>query len=577
MAVRTRICLVATILALSLVGCRDGHSPAPAGPADLIFVNADVITMDDQVPAAQAVAVSGQTIVAVGTDQDLQRWRGPHTTVVDLDGRTIVPGFIDAHQYRVQKYADAGYADPAAAVDAAVQQGWTTLEELYADPGVLPELHDLDQAGRLGPWVDAYLPVMLYDAAGTSLGSWYQAYHQGQVLSPHVRVAGLIGFTDYDNATVLLWQQDALNAFLLDSARQGWSVALKTVSTRSLEMILRAEENLARVDPDAARDTRVRLEHALFITADQIARIKKLGLIPVINLNNPGQLVGESDVDQFITREPAGSYTPWRSLEAAGIPVANGTGWPSYFVDEPTGAPFGSPVHLLYQAVTRVGNLGRQPYPWLLDQTITVSQALRAMTIDSAYATSEEATKGSITPGKLADLVVLSADPVTAPVSQINDINVLLTMIGGRVAWCSPSARACPATATASAAAAPTTSLSVDPFVGTWSATDPTDGSEMSLRVSRDASGYQVTLTDTKARICGVGSGGAHGVPAEVQAHGNREGNVLTTDVTSLTCLAEPPTTERPTLQIVYTYDPAQDTLRDSAQDATWHRQPVAP
>ncbi len=578
-----RVLLIAVLL-VGLGGCTGRSASPSASPADVIFVDGTVITMDDRMPSAQAVAVAGQKIVAVGRDDDVARWRGPATIVVDLQGHTLVPGFIDAHEYRVQKYADGGYPDPAAAVDAAVRQGWTTLDELYVDPTVMATLQDLDRAGRLRTWVNAYLPVMQYDAAGTTLGPWYQAYHQGQRLSPHVRVAGVIAFTDYDNATVLLWHQDALDSFVLTAARQGWSVAFKTVSTRSLEMILQAQEYVARVDPDAA--TRTRLEHALFVTADQISRIKALGLVPVINLNNPGQLVGESDVDQLVTREPTGAYAPWRSMEQAGIVVADGTGWPSYYVNEPSGAPFGSPMHLLYQAVTRTGNLGRQPYPWLLDQTITANQALRALTIGSAYAAAEEGTKGSITAGKLADLAILSGDPLTVPTAQINDIDVLLTMIGGQVQWCAPAARGlCPgpnttaggATTPGPVASSPGPATPADAFLGTWSAADPTDGSAMSLRVTRHASGYQVVLTDTRASRCGIGTGGVPNTAARIEATGDAHGEVLGTVATSITCLTEPPTSTPVQLHIDYRYDPGTDTLTDTAQHATWRRQHDSP
>ncbi len=562
------------LLVVGLGGCHSSQPPqGPSAPADVIFLNGDVITMDATVTAAQAVAVAGQVIVAVGRDEDVALWRGPHTAVVDLHGTTLVPGFIDAHQYRVQKHADAGFPDGAAATDEAVREGWTTLDELYVDQGVMAELIELDRAGSLRPWIDAYLPFMQYDAAGTPLGSWYQAYHQGQTLSPHVRVAGLIGFADYDNARVLLWTQDSLNDFLVTAGKQGWSVALKTVSTRSLEMILRAQQYANQVQPDLA-GRRNRLEHALFITPDQINRIKELGLVPVINLNNPGQLVGESDVDQLIAEEPSGSYTPWRSLAQAGIRVANGTGWPSYFAEEPAGAPFGSPMHLMYQAVTRVGNLGRQPYPWLLDQTVTAAQALRALTIDSAYATSEETVKGSIAPGKLADLVELSGSPLTTQTVQINDIRVLMTMIGGQVAWCAPGAEAaCPGGAAATSTSSAPTAAAADPFVGTWSAVDPSDDSAMSLQVSRDADEYRVVLTDTRATSCGVDAAGKPTTPARVDATGTVVGDTLVTDATTINCQSDPPTTKQLSLRIIYTYDAASDTLHDDAQNASWHRQ----
>ncbi len=412
-------------------------SPAVSEQADVIFTNANILTMDGTQPIAQALAIRGDIILAVGSNEAMAKYRGTDTVFISLDGKTLVPGFIDSHQYRIQKRGDLGIADASTIIHTAIQQGWTSLDELYVDQPLMNELRELDQAGTLRVRINVYLPFMEYDANGTKLGDWYETYHQGQIISPHVRVAGLIGFTDFDNATVLLWKQGDLNAFLLKAQQEGWTVALKTVSAHSLEMILKAFEYVETVDPNVVT-SRGRLEHALFITADQIARIRRLGLIPVINLNNPGQLVGESDVDALITREPQGSYTPWRRLEQAGVLVANGTGWPSYYVDEPTGAPFGSPMHLIYQAVTRVGNLGRQPYPYLLDQTITADQAMRALTINSAYASFEENVKGSIMPGKLADLVILSDNPLSASPEQINNIQVLMTMIGGQVEWCAP-------------------------------------------------------------------------------------------------------------------------------------------
>ena len=557
---RARIVTVTAVLMFAVTGCTHG-APVARAPvaADLLFVDGDVVTMDGVRPQATAVAVRGGSIVGVGSDADLAGFRGPGTRVVDLGGATMVPGFVDAHEYRVQKHADVG-ADVDTVLSAAVAQGWTTVDEMYADPSVLATLHDLDAAGRLPVRVDAYLPVMQYDAAGTSLGDWYRAYHQGQLVSPHVRVAGLIAYTDYDNAHVLLWSQPDLNAFLLGAAHDGWSVALKTVSTRSLAMILTAYQYVQKQLP-AAAGQRDRLEHVLFATVAQIGQIKQLGLVPVINLNNPGQLVGDQGVDDLIAREPTGAYTPWRAMVAAGLPVANGTGWPSYYAAEPAGAPFGSPVHLLYQAVTRTGNLGTQPYPWLLDQTVTVEQALHAMTIGGAYAAGEEATRGSITPGKLADLVVLSADPRRVPATRLNNIQVRMTMIGGRIAWC---AAGCPESGPPSAPTA--TGQPADPFVGDWIATDPTDGSAMTLHVTRTGSGYTVMLADDRAAICGGSTA------AEINASGTATGGVLSTQVTALTCQSSPPHTldRHPTIR--YTFDPATATLTDDAQHATWHR-----
>lgn len=102
--------------------------------------------------------------------------------------------------------------------------------------------------------------------------------------------------------------------------------------------------------------------------------------------------------------------------------------------------PHGSPLEAIHQAVTRKSYLGRPPEDWQLAQRLTVDQALRLFTIDAAYGTFEEADKGNLVRGKYADLVLLSDDPATVPVDSLPDIQVLATMVGGRVEHCADSA-----------------------------------------------------------------------------------------------------------------------------------------
>jgi len=198
----------------------------------------------------------------------------------------------------------------------------------------------------------------------------------------------------------------------------------------------------------------------------------------------PSDGLGLPDIDYLLGSEPTGSYTPWRSLFEAGIPAAGMTGFPSLYVDEPTGAPFGSPMHLVYQAVTRAGKLGTKTSASLLDQAISAGEAMRSLTINAARAAWENEVKGSITPGKLADLVVLSADPLTVAAEQINEIDVLMTMIGGNVVFCAAGSEAhCPTpgsggssaggidvTASASAAGNPPTNAVDGNLDTSWSA-----------------------------------------------------------------------------------------------------------
>jgi predicted amidohydrolase YtcJ len=429
------VLVVGTVIGASvLAASAPVGSSGPSTSADIIFVDGSVITMDDARPTARAVAILGDRIVAVGAEQEVQQLRGPNTTVVNLQGRTLVPGFIDSHQHRIGDRSRIGVSAETI-IEMALADGLTTINELYVDQSRLDELRELDEAGTLRLRVNAYLPINENSPAGKPIGDYYTAYRPGQMVSPHVRVAGLKVFTDFDNATTLIWNQEALNAALLKEHRNGWQLAVKTVSTSSLEMILEAFRAIEKADPGIAA-RRHRLEHNLFATPDQIAEIKRLGIVSVINLNVPGQLIGQPDIDALIGREPARSYAPWRSMFRAGIAPAGCSGFPSFYVEEPTGAPFGSPIHLIYQGVTRVGNLGVRPDASLLDQALTAEESLRALTVNGARAVFEDDDKGVIARGKLADLVVLSADPLTASAEAINGITVLTTIVGGKVEYC---------------------------------------------------------------------------------------------------------------------------------------------
>jgi hypothetical protein len=468
--------------------------PALTGNADIIFSNGAIITMDDANPSAEAIAIQGNKILAVGTNEDVLKHRGQNTTVINLEGKTLTSGFIDSHQHRVKRGLE-GLIDLESTLNNAVKQGWTSINELYVPPDIMPQYLALANQDQFR------LRVNIYPAAnggyGEPLGDWYKAYRQDQIFSPKVRIGGLKIFTGIDNDTRLLWTQEELNALLLARHQEGWHLAIKTVSTESLEMILIALENLEKTDPNIV-NSRVRLEHALFFTPDQIARTKRLGVIPSIQTYMPGELVGEQDIAELTAREPQDSAFPWRSLVTAGVVIANGSAFPTYYVDEPSGAPFGSPMHLIYQAVTRVGNLGTQPEAWMLNQTITAEQALRALTIDAAYANFQDHELGSITPGKLADVVILSDNPLAVPASDINNIQVLMTMIDGKVEHCEVGFESlCPISESQSnpiiTSPVPVT---VD-FTGNWFGPDPDDGSEITVSLAQQGNNLTGTFSDT--------------------------------------------------------------------------------
>jgi hypothetical protein len=93
----------------------------------------------------------------------------------------------------------------------------------------------------------------------------------------------------------------------------------------------------------------------------------------------------------------------------------------------------------LYAAVTRATLDGKNPGGWFPEQKLTVAEAVEAYTMGSAYAEFQDKEKGSITPGKLADMVVLSDDIFSIPPEKIRDVKVLKTFVGGKITWDSAS------------------------------------------------------------------------------------------------------------------------------------------
>ncbi|MCP4725599.1 MAG: amidohydrolase family protein, partial [bacterium] len=93
------------------------------------------------------------------------------------------------------------------------------------------------------------------------------------------------------------------------------------------------------------------------------------------------------------------------------------------------------PIPAIDAAVTRRTTDGANPDGWMPEQRLSVEEAIKAYTITSAYAAFDEKIKGSITPGKLADLIILSQDILTIPVNNIPDTEVLKTIVGGRIVF----------------------------------------------------------------------------------------------------------------------------------------------
>ena len=198
--------------------------------------------------------------------------------------------------------------------------------------------------------------------------------------------------------------------------RQGWRLATHAVGDAAIDLVLDAYEK-ANAERSIV-DRRWSIEHAFIGRPDHLPRMKALGV--AISAQSHLYIAGPSLV-KYWGPTRAAITTPVKMYLDAQLPVSSGT-------DAPV-VPY-SPLWTLYHFISRDtisgGVLGA-------DQKVTREQALRMATINNAWLTMEESTKGSLEPGKLADLVILSEDPLTCPEPRLRDAKVLATLVGGKV------------------------------------------------------------------------------------------------------------------------------------------------
>jgi len=549
--------IVLLLFALGFVGIAAcGPAPVPHH-ATLILKNAKVWTVDESRPQAEAVAVSGDRIVMVGSTREVESLQGPETQVLDLQGRRVVPGFNDAHVHFAQggfnllsvQLRDAGtpqefarrigeFAQKLAKGEWILGGDWDhelwpdaplptrqMIDSVTPDHPVLVNRLDghmslanslaLRMAGITRATPDPDGGTIVRDAGGEPTGilkdgamdlvsakipppsrerlreailaalsearrlgvtsvqdmaspgefAVYQSLLESGELTvrincrtplpefrrlaalgirsgfgnPWLRLGALKGFADgsLGSTTALFFEpyQDAPNTsglpapmmfpegnmkkLVSEADREHLQVTVHAIGDKANNITLRIFDEVEKENPDW--DRRFRIEHAQHLSPSDIPRFATLGVIASMQ---PYHAIddGRWAVKRIGSERVKTTYA-FRSLLDAGAKLAFGSDW---FV-----APL-NPLLGIYAAATRRTTDGKNPDGWIPEQKITVAEAVKAYTWGSAYATFEENLKGSIAPGKLADLVVLSQDIFSIPPEQIEKTEVVTTIVGGK-------------------------------------------------------------------------------------------------------------------------------------------------
>ena len=535
--------------------------------ADLIIRNARIWTVDSARPEAEAVAVLADRIVAVGSDKDVDSWRGPHTRVVDAEGKRLLPGFNDAHVHFVDggsQLDNVELNDATSAREFARRIGaraaktakgewllggdwdetkWNPAEHPTKDliDSLTPEIpvalnrYDghmilanslaLKLAAITAQTPDPPGGVIVRDAKGNPTGGLKDAaadlvykvippmthtqrrhaaeralahaaslgvtsvqhmnpdyadiamfnelLDEGKLTtriyaaplitqvddqvkigirhafgSPYLRIGAVKAYADgsLGSATAYFFDpfddqpgnrgilSDEMHPISLMHDRMmsadgtGLQICAHAIGDAGISAILDIYSDIEKAH--GARDRRWRIEHAQHMAAKDFDRFAQFHVIASVQ---PYHAIDDGRwAERRIGHDRASRTYAFRTFLDHGVRLALGTDW--------NVAPL-NPMLTLYAATTRATLDGRNPDGWFPEQKLSIKEALEAYTMGSAYAEFQESEKGSITPGKLADMVLLSDDVMTIDPVKIRDVKVLKTWVGGKLTYDASSAK----------------------------------------------------------------------------------------------------------------------------------------
>ncbi len=264
-----------------------------------------------------------------------------------------------------------------------------------------------------------------------------QRYHDDRIAAGSVKffldgviethtAAMLLPYSDDPSLTgQLLWDPEKYKRFVAELDQRGVQIFTHAIGDRAIRLALDAYENAA--EANGTKDLRHRVEHIEAVSTADIPRFGQLGVIASMQ---PLHAYPDDDTLKSWTPnvgpERAQRAWAWNSIQAAGGVIAFGSDWPIVTL---------SPWPGLQNAVTRQTTEGEPKGGWIPEQRISLADAIKGYTLNAAFAGHREKTEGSLEPGKLADLIVVSQNVFKIDPLTIGKTEVLLTMVGGRVVY----------------------------------------------------------------------------------------------------------------------------------------------
>lgn len=432
------------------------------GQASIIFHNGVILTIEKSQPQAQAIAIQDNQILAVGSNSDIMTLKGPQTQIIDLGGLSMMPGFVEGHTHYIQNSRQAG-TPLEEMMSNLVRFGLTSETEMHGDREFIEAMLTAEQNNEVIARVNIFAQhnySYLVDDKTVIDPDWY--LDNDPILDPSskVRIPGVKIFMDgagtpsrgcgYKSfplpSTVTdvwpeVWEacrtpygdlyldEAQLTSALQTIQERGYRASLHVMGDASAAITLDAIEIV--LDGRSNSIYRHQIQHNSLLSPELVQRYVQLDIIASV----PGGF-NTCDADEFIPiyGEEHYEWTANRfSLAGLGAHV--------YAVGDWTGGdviklnPFRWLYGLVNLQMASTSEVCDSP-EWIAKHKIGVERALEMLTIEPAYAVSMEDYIGSIFPGKFADLIIISDNPITVDPVQIKDLQVRMTMIDGKVEFC---------------------------------------------------------------------------------------------------------------------------------------------
>ena len=325
-----------------------------------------------------------------------------------------------------------------AATTACARLGLTEVQDASGyGPADVASLETLAAAGSL--------PIRVYATVSPEPGSLAAAFRKGArvgqgsdfltVRAIKAYADGALGsrgaalLADYSdepgNRGLLVTPPERLAEVARSAREHGWQLWIHAIGDRGNRVALDAFGAANRAVPKAPPGGgRPRIEHAQVVASGDIPRFSKEGVIASIQPTHATSDMGWAEKRVGPDRI-AGAYA-WRTFVRTGAKLTGGSDFP---------VESENPLLGFYAAFTRQDPAGEPPGGWRPQERLSRSEALALFTSDAAWAAFEEDRRGRIAAGYDADLTVLAGDPMTAPPGKVASIPVVLTVVGGRIAW----------------------------------------------------------------------------------------------------------------------------------------------